>query len=96
MHPNGFGHHGHLDDDGDTVACHECGRRLRSLARHITHAHTMTIADYKHAHGLPPHHALCSIGVSKKMAASNRRSRAWANKAPRNTMPDSTEQRNLT
>ncbi|MEO6702586.1 MAG: MucR family transcriptional regulator [Jatrophihabitantaceae bacterium] len=48
---DGYGRFGELDDDGQTVLCHECGRRRRSLGRHIR-VHGMTAAEYRQAHGL--------------------------------------------
>lgn len=51
--PDGFGRYGQLDDDGETVLCHECGSRYRGLGAHVSRAHGTTARDYKLAHGLP-------------------------------------------
>lgn len=50
--PDGHGLYGILDVDEDTVLCHECGRRMQRLGRHLV-VHGMTIAEYREAHGLP-------------------------------------------
>lgn len=49
---SGFGEYGVLDDDGDTVLCHECGERYVGLAAHVVMAHGMAARSYKLAHGL--------------------------------------------
>ncbi|MCX2966196.1 MucR family transcriptional regulator [Gordonia aquimaris] len=67
---SGFGIYGRLDDDGHTVLCHECGRRLRHInARHLA-GHDMTAAEYRVAHGISPRVGLIS-GDSHRRRAQN-------------------------
>lgn len=40
------------DEDG-LIPCLECGRRMRSLARHLTTQHHLTADEYRARHGLP-------------------------------------------
>lgn len=69
---DGFGRFGDLDDDGTTVLCHECGRRLKSIAAHVVRAHDIAARDYKIRHGLPLGQPLCSTAVSERMSAGVR------------------------
>ncbi|GAA1463388.1 MucR family transcriptional regulator [Williamsia maris] len=69
---DGFGRFGDLDDDGATVLCHECGRRLKSIAAHVVRVHDIPARDYKVRHGLPLGQALCSKAVSERMSAGVR------------------------
>lgn len=72
--PSGLGVYGVLDDDGDTVLCHECGRRVRALGPHLQRSHPdMDARAYRLAHGLPMTLPLVSAAVS---AAQSVRSRA--------------------
>lgn len=66
---DGHGLYGVLDNDGDTVLCHECGRRLRALGSHIVSAHGMTAAEYRTAHGLPRGQGLVSRAVHEAQSA---------------------------
>ncbi|MGW1189233.1 MucR family transcriptional regulator [Streptomyces sp. NPDC002559] len=50
---DGHGQHGILDDDGQTLLCHECGKRYISLSAHLR-SHGMSSAMYRAAHGLSP------------------------------------------
>lgn len=70
---DGFGLYGILDDDGDTVGCHECGKRVVGLGNHAQVAHEMTARDYKRAHGLP-----LSRGLTPASARASRSTRARA------------------
>jgi len=82
--PNTTISYGRLDDDGETVACHECGLRFRSLSRHITHIHKIAIAVYRSKHGLSDEIPLCSTAVSARMSRSGRRAREWVRTHPEN------------
>jgi hypothetical protein len=79
--PDGYGRYGVLDDDGETVMCHECGRRLVLLGKHVRASHDMTPREYKLAHGLPLSRGMLP---SEVRAAKSARSRtqvgtaAWA------------------
>ena len=50
--PDGHGRYGILDDDGDRVMCHECGRWYANLAAHAA-VHGLSARQYKLRHGLP-------------------------------------------
>ncbi|MCF3940680.1 MucR family transcriptional regulator [Gordonia sp. GW1C4-4] len=68
---SGFGLYGRLDDDGHTVLCHECGRRLRHInARHLA-GHDMTAADYRLAHGISPMVGLISSDGHRRRAQNS-------------------------
>ncbi|MEV7930474.1 MucR family transcriptional regulator [Kitasatospora sp. NPDC088779] len=60
---DGHGQYGIFDDDGSTVLCHECGRRLKGLAFHVNRAHGMSAAQYREAHGLARGLALISADL---------------------------------
>ncbi|WP_329492512.1 MucR family transcriptional regulator (plasmid) [Kitasatospora sp. NBC_01246] len=67
--PDGHGQYGILDDDGQTVLCHECGRRYRSLGAHVFRAHGTTADEYKAAHGLARSRGLASSALREALAA---------------------------
>ncbi len=69
----GQGVYGVLDDDGQTVACHECGRRYRALVTHLARAHAMSCAEYRQAHGLGATRPLASAGHQDLVRAIGRR-----------------------
>ncbi|WP_030237323.1 MucR family transcriptional regulator [Streptomyces sp. NRRL S-350] len=71
---DGFGEYGVLDDDGTTVLCHECGRRLRALGYHLQVVHGTTAADYRRDHGLPRGLGLVSREISE-VASANAKAR---------------------
>lgn len=79
--PSGRGLYGVLDDDGDTVMCHECGRRVRAVGGHLTKAHDgMTAREYKLAHGLPLTRSLTSTAERERasqIALARVGSAAW-------------------
>lgn len=68
--PSGLGSYGLLDDDGQTVACHECGHRARSLGNHIRVAHGMSAREYKLRHGLPLTRGLVSTTFHEESSAA--------------------------
>jgi hypothetical protein len=70
--PDGHGLYGVLDDDGDTVLCHECGARKASLGQHVVSAHAMTARAYKLAHGLPLSRGLVSTVAREQLSESAR------------------------
>jgi hypothetical protein len=53
--PDGHGRYEYLDvdEDGERVLCHECGRWYASLGRHMRAAHDMSPKECRAAHGLP-------------------------------------------
>lgn len=62
--PSGYGRYGILDDDGQTVLCHECGQRYPSVGAHLRLGHDLTARDYKIRHGLPLGTGLVAHAVS--------------------------------
>lgn len=70
--PSGYGRYGILDDDGETVLCHECGRRYRSVAAHLAAGHGMNARQYKIAHGLTQRTALASRAVREVLSRRSR------------------------
>lgn len=62
----GHGQYGILERDEDSVLCHECGRRLQSLAWHLRKAHEMTAEDYRQAYGLGRSQELISLGLLRR------------------------------
>lgn len=71
--PSGYGRYGMLDDNGTTVLCHECGRRLQALGYHVRTVHDMTAREYKFAHGLPLSRSISSTGLSSRQSESSQR-----------------------
>lgn len=63
---DGHGHYGILERDNETVLCHECGQRLKSLGVHLKRIHNMTAAEYRKAHGLAWNQSLMSIQAAQK------------------------------
>lgn len=49
---DGHGHYGVLDDDGESLLCHECGSRFIHLGLHAWRGHGITAAEYRQRHGL--------------------------------------------
>lgn len=77
---SGYGRYGVLDDDGETVLCHECGRRFRSVGSHLRLAHGMTAREYREVHGLPRGRSLVSAAAAGAMSRHARArvgSTAW-------------------
>ncbi|MEY9842524.1 MucR family transcriptional regulator [Streptacidiphilus sp. EB103A] len=70
--PDGFGRYGVLEDDGQSVLCHECGGSFQSLAAHAAGAHGMTADQYRAAHGLSRGQGLVCAQVSAKFSANSR------------------------
>ncbi|NNG36958.1 MucR family transcriptional regulator [Nakamurella aerolata] len=70
--PSGHGLYGVLDDDGQTVLCHECGQRRRILGSHLGADHGMTAAEYKRKHGLPRGRGLLSRDAAEERSALSR------------------------
>ena len=65
------------------VVCLECGRRARTLRRHIRVRHSVSIDEYKRRWGLPSDHALIAPAYSERRAgiAKHMRGRPSAGKA---------------
>lgn len=66
--PDGFGRFGMLDRDEDTVACHECGKKFRSLVQHLHHKHQMSTAGYRAQHRLPAGLPLTCLETSRMIS----------------------------
>jgi len=49
---DGFGYYGLLEETGEGLLCHECGRAYEHLGLHVWRGHGMTAAQYREAHGL--------------------------------------------
>ncbi|TYQ10561.1 UNVERIFIED_ORG: ROS/MUCR transcriptional regulator protein [Gordonia westfalica J30] len=60
---SGYGWWGRLDDDGETIACHECGERFRALTRTHLETHDLTAREYKQRHGIEQRIGLVSTEV---------------------------------
>lgn len=63
--------HGHLEDDGLRVQCHECGLWLASLGHHLRGHRDetgtpLTAASYRHRNGLPSTTKLSSRGGAER------------------------------
>lgn len=67
---DGHGQYGILDEDEHGLLCHECGKRYRHLATHISGGHDVTVAQYREQHGLHATRPLVAQAVSKKMRDS--------------------------
>ena len=51
--PSGHGLYGVIDRDPDLgMLCHDCGARVRGIARHARKAHRLTDREYRAEHGL--------------------------------------------
>ncbi|HEY9314977.1 MucR family transcriptional regulator [Williamsia sp.] len=73
----GHGDFGVLDDDGETVLCHECGRWFRSIANHIGPAHGIGADEYRARHGLASDQSLSSRSTKRRKAHSARQVAAF-------------------
>lgn len=51
-HSMTFGEIGKLNDDGEKIQCHLCGKRYSLLAIHIVRTHGLTCEEYKEKFGL--------------------------------------------
>lgn len=63
---SGHGWWGHLDDDGETIACHECGERFRALTRTHLETHDLTAREYKQRHGIGQRIGLVSTEIRER------------------------------
>lgn len=63
---SGHGWSGHLDDDGETIACHECGERFRALTRTHLQTHDLTAREYKQRHGIEQRIGLVSTEIRER------------------------------
>lgn len=63
---SGHGWWGHLDDDGETIACHECGERFRALTRTHLQTHDLTAREYKQRHGIEQRIGLISTELRER------------------------------
>ncbi|MGW8813070.1 MucR family transcriptional regulator [Gordonia terrae] len=74
---SGHGWWGHIDDDGETIACHECGERFRALTRTHLETHGLTASEYKQRHGIEQRVGLVSTEIRERQqhqVATNPRS----------------------
>jgi predicted transcriptional regulator len=49
----------------DYIACMECGRRQKTLKRHLQTAHGMTPSDYRKDYGLPDSYPMTAPNYSE-------------------------------
>lgn len=63
-----FGTFGTIDQVGDRLVCHICGRDFLSLEKHVTQTHGMPASDYKAAFGLNRTHALWSDSLRRRQS----------------------------
>ena len=61
-----FGEEGKLNEFGDKVQCHLCGRWIRNLGLHISRGHKIMCDDYREMFGLARSFALCSNVFSQQ------------------------------
>lgn len=47
-----------VSKDGSHLICHECGKHMRSLRRHLKYAHQMSTSEYRAKHGISPKETL--------------------------------------
>ncbi len=59
-----YGQIGSVEESGDKVQCHICGKWFRNLGLHINRGHKMECDDYREAFGLARSYALCSSAFS--------------------------------
>lgn len=57
---------GVVEQDGDRLICHECGRSYINLSVHIAMAHDMSVRDYRLAHGLTMRQRLVSEPLQER------------------------------
>jgi hypothetical protein len=69
--PSGFGLFGVIDRDDDGVLCHECGRWLRFLGRHIHREHDLDELQFRQRHGLAANDPLCCRDMSQAIGAAS-------------------------
>ena len=68
--PDGYGRYGIVDETGEGILCHTCGKRYRHLVTHLSMAHGDTVADYRARHGLHASRPLVAQSVRKRMRDS--------------------------
>jgi len=57
----------------DEIECLRCGRTFRSLSKHLTFIHDMSIQEYKDLYGLPNKRGLTGIGSTEKYREAAKR-----------------------
>ncbi|HEY6117650.1 MAG TPA: MucR family transcriptional regulator [Candidatus Dormibacteraeota bacterium] len=62
-----------ISDTDGLLTCLECGRRFRSLGRHLKVIHNLTSAEYRDQHGLPATGALTCDGLRQSSSELQRR-----------------------
>lgn len=67
---DGHGRYGIIDETGDGILCHTCGKRYRHLSTHIAAGHGDTVDDYRARHGLPAARPLVAESVRARMRES--------------------------
>ncbi len=61
-----YGERGVLDDDGETVECHICGKRFAFLGLHVKKTHEMEANEYRKEFGLKQRTGLTSSALKEK------------------------------
>jgi len=59
--------------DDDFVICLECGRRMKTLARHLSGSHRLSVEEYRAKWRLPAHHPMISANYARRRAEIARR-----------------------
>lgn len=65
-----YGAFGRLNDDGDKIECHACGKWFHSLPKHTVFAHDLNAREYKRIFGIPFVVGLVSEKTRSNLAAS--------------------------
>ena len=93
---SGHGLYGILDDDGETIACHECGARMRQLTASHLATHDLTTEDYKYTHGIDRSVGLIASNTHATYAARAHRTGATERiKAAQGLSPRSSPRRKV-
>ena len=71
---DGHGRYGMLEETGDGMVCHECGRAFPNLGLHAWRGHGMTAAKYRGTHGLQRRRGLAS-GELRQRIQTNAKAR---------------------
>lgn len=59
-----FGEIGKLNEEGEKVQCHICGKYFRNLGLHVSRGHKIMCDEYRETYGLSRNFALCSEAFS--------------------------------
>lgn len=61
-----------ISDTDGLLTCLECGRRMRSLGRHLSAKHQMSAVEYRERHHLPATGALAADGTRQALSEHQR------------------------